>query len=155
MVNKDYVLDKMKEIGLQAAEALQAKAHELDGTSLIANENDIPDFNPNVQYLNWSVGTCVRDDGQVWQLIAPYDSITYKDRPADLRAQWALCHTKDPERAKQYVAPYGTSGLYMEGECCIDDGRVYRSTVDNNSWKPDEYLQSWEEVITDEKENKY
>lgn len=146
MDSREYVLSKMKEIGLQAAETLQAKAHELDGTALTANENDIPDFNSNAQYLNWSVGTCVRDDGQVWQLIEPYDSTIYKDRPIDLRAQWSLCHTKDPKRAKPYVEPLGTSGLYMIDECCIEDDVVYRSTTDNNSWRPSEYPQGWAEV---------
>ena len=61
---KEYVLSKMRDIGLQAAEVLQAKAPEMDGTALIYNEDDIPEFNPDKhQYLNWNTVEVVRDDG--------------------------------------------------------------------------------------------
>lgn len=148
MDGKGYVLDKMREIGLQAAESLQAAAPELDGTAIIDRENDVPDFDPEKhQYLNWAAGTCVRDDGQVWQLLQPYDSTIYKDKPADMRAQWGLCHTKDPQKAKPYVAPLGQSGMYMAGECCIaGDSNTYRSKVDNNVWDPAGYPDSWEKI---------
>lgn len=146
MESKEYVLDKMKEVGLRAAENLQAKAPEMDGTQLIDQEGDIPDFDPDKhQYLNWAAGTCVRDDGQVWQLLQPYDSTIYKDPPVQMRSQWSLCHTKDPAKAKPYVAPEGTSGMYMKDECCTEDGKVYRSKVDNNVWEPDAYPAGWEE----------
>lgn len=147
MESKKYVLSKMKEIGLQSAEEFQAEAVSLDGTAIIDKENDIPDFNPEVQYLNWSKGECVRDNNQVWQLIQPYDSTIYKDRPEDLRAQWGLCHTKDPNKAKPYIAPMGQSGMYMKDECCLENEKVYRSKIDNNVWKPTEYPTGWEEVI--------
>lgn len=145
MESKTYVLEKMKEVGLRAAESLQKAAPELDGTAIIDREADIPDFNPDKhQYLNWTIGTCVRDGGQVWQLIQPYDSIIYKDHPKDMRAQWGLCHTKNPLKAKPYVEPLGQSGMYMKDECCIaEDGNVYRSKIDNNVWPPTEYPEGW------------
>lgn len=148
MEAKEYVLEKMQDIGLQVAEAFQAKAPELDGTAIIDREEDIPDFDPDKhQYLNWEVGNCVRDDGQVWQLLQPYDSTVYKDHPNNMRAQWSLCHTKDPAKAKPYVAPEGTSGMYILDECCTEDGKVYRSTIDNNVWEPSAYPAGWEEYI--------
>lgn len=147
MEAKEYVLEKMQDIGLQVAEAFQAKAPELDGTAIIDREEDIPDFDPDKhQYLNWPAGSCVRDDGQVWQLIQPYDSTVYKEPPAQMRAQWGLCYTKDPAKAKPYVAPEGTSGMYMKNECCTEGGKVYRSKIDNNVWEPSGYPDSWEEV---------
>ena len=148
MEAKEYVLEKMQDIGLQVAEAFQAKAPELDGTAIIDREEDIPDFDPDKhQYLNWEVGNCVRDDGQVWQLLQPYDSTVYKDHPNDMRAQWSLMHTKDPAKAKPYVAPLGTSGMYMKDECCMEGGKIYRSTIDNNVWEPSAYPAGWEEYI--------
>nr|DAM68342.1 MAG TPA: hypothetical protein [Caudoviricetes sp.] len=146
MESKSYVLDKMRDIGLKAAESLQAIAPELDGTAIIDREADIPDFDPEKhQYLNWKKGEVVRDDGQVWQLIQPYDSTIYKDHPNDMRAQWGLCHTKNPLKAKPYVEPLGRSGMYMKGECCIaKDGSVRRSKIDNNVWPPTEYPDGWE-----------
>lgn len=147
MESKKYVLSKMKEIGLQSAEEFQTEAVSLDGTAIINKENDIPDFNSEVQYLNWSKGECVRDNNQVWQLMQPYDSTIYKDHPENLSAQWSLCHTKNPNKAKPYIAPMGQSGMYMKDECCTDNGKVYRSEIDNNVWKPTEYPTGWEEVI--------
>ena len=149
MESKEYVLNKMREVGLNSAVEFQKQAPELDGTQIIDRENSIPDFNPDVhQYLNWAKGECVRDNGQVWQLLQPYDSTVYKDHPENLRAQWSLCHTKDPAKAKPYVAPMGTSGMYMKDECCIaSDGKVYKSLVDNNVWEPTGYPAGWEEVI--------
>lgn len=147
MDNKEYILGKMREVGLRAAEDLQAAAPDMDGTQLIDKEGDIPDFDPDKhQYLNWTVGQAVRNDGQVWKLIQPYDSTVYKEPPAQMRAQWGLCHTKDPAKAKPYVAPEGTSGMYMLGECCMEDGKVYRSTIDNNVWESSGYPDGWEEV---------
>ena len=148
MESKEYVLDKMREVGLNSATLFQEKAPELDGTAIIDREADIPDFNPDLhQYLNWQKGQVVKDNGQVWQLLQPYDSKTYKDHPENLRAQWSLCHTKDPAKAKPYVAPMGQSGMYMKDECCTENGKVYRSKVDNNVWTPSGYPAGWEEVI--------
>ena len=147
MEPKEYVLDKMKEVSLRAAEDLQAAAPDMDGTALIDREGDIPDFDPDKhQYLNWTAGQAVRDDGQVWKLLQPYDSTVYKDHPNDMRAQWGLMHTKDPAKAKPFVPAQGTSGIYMLDECCTEGGKVYRSKVDNNVWTPGEYPDYWEEV---------
>lgn len=145
---KEYVLDKMKEVGLNSATLFQQKAPELDGTAIIDREDDIPDFNPDLhQYLNWQKGQVVKDNGQVWQLLQPYDSTVYKDHPENLRAQWSLCHTKDPLKAKPYVEPMGQSGMYMIDECCTENGKVYKSKIDNNVWTPSGYPTAWEEVI--------
>lgn len=147
MESKEYVLKKMKEVGLRAAEDLQAATPDMDGTQLIDREGDIPDFDPDKhQYLNWTAGQAVRDDGQVWKLLQPYDSTIYKDPPGEMRAQWGLMHTKDPAKAKPFVPAQGTSGMYMTDECCTEDGKVYRSKVDNNVWAPGEYPDYWEEV---------
>lgn len=145
---KEYVLDKMKEVGLNSATLFQEKAPELDGTAIIDREDYIPDFNPDLhQYLNWVKGQCVRNNDQVWQLLQPYDSTVYKDHPENLRAQWSLCHTKNPLKAKPYVEPMGTSGVYMIDECCTENGKVYKSLIDNNVWTPSGYPAGWEEVI--------
>ena len=149
MDNKEFVLESMRNIGIQAVEKLQSEAPTLDGTASIDRENYIPDFadkdgKPAKQYLNWGAGTAVRDNGQVWQLIQPYDSTVFTERPEDLRAQWGLCHTKNPLKAKAFVTPYGISGLYMKGECCLVDGVVYISKNENNNFHPNDYPDGWE-----------
>ena len=145
MESKTFVLEKMKAIGLQAATALQEQALDLTGTQIIDREADIPEFDPAVQYLNWTAKAVVRDNDQVWQLPQPYDSTVYTDRPENLRAQWSLCHTKNPKKAKPYVEPQGTSGMYMKDECCVQNDDIYVSTIDNNVWPPDQYPAGWKE----------
>ena len=72
------------------------------------------------------------DEAQVWTLIQPHNAADYEGRPSTLRALWGLCHTKDPAKAKPWVNPEGTSGMYMKDECYLDtDGTVYRSLQDN------------------------
>ncbi len=94
MGSKEYVIEKMKAIGLRAATELQKEAPGMDGTQLVDREHDIPGFDPDKhQYLDWEAGQAVSDAGQVWQLVQPYDSTIYKDPPAQMRAQWGLCHT--------------------------------------------------------------
>lgn len=143
MESKTFVLEKMKEIGLKAATALQEQAPDLTETQIIDREADIPEFDPAVQYLNWTAKAVVRDNDQVWQLLQPYDSTVYTDRPENLRAQWSLCHTKNPKKAKPYVEPQGTSGMYMKDECCVQNDNIYVSTIDNNVWPPDQYPAGW------------
>ena len=154
MESKQFVLESMRNIGVQAVNKLQAEAPELDGTAIIDREDYVPDFAnneglPAKQYLNWKAGEVVKNNRQVWQLIQPYNSEIYKDRPENMRAQWGLCHTKNPKKAKPYVAPFGTSGLYMMDECCLVDGTVYISKINDNSWHPKDYPDGWE-VYTEE-----
>ena len=111
MENKTFVLEHMRAIGLQAATTLQQQAPKLTETQIIDRETDIPEFDPAVQYLNWTAKSVVRDNNQVWSLLQPYDSTVYTDHPENLRAQWGLCHTKNPKKAKPYVEPQGTSGM--------------------------------------------
>lgn len=139
-------LEAMKEKGAADAAALRVQAAELDGTALIAEEQRIPAFSPEKDYTSWPAGAPVSDEGQVWTLIQPYNAADHSGRPASLRALWGLAHTRDPERAKGFVAPMGTSGLYMEGECCTLEGHVWRSLVDGNAYSPAEYPQNWEDL---------
>lgn len=142
MTSKEKVLRRERERGRLAALELQSRAPELDGTALIREEDKIPDWKADKDYSRWQPGTPVQDGGQVWRLITPHNAAHYIGRPAELRALWSLAHTKDPEFAKPWVAPYGTSGLYMMDECCTyispSDGleHVLRNLYDNNEYPP-------------------
>lgn len=152
--NKEFVLETMRSFGLQGAEKLQTEAPELDGTAIIDREGYVPDFadeegNPAKQYLDWAIGTVVRDNGQVWKLIQPYDSTAFTDKPENLRAQWGLCHTKNPLKAKPFVVPLGTSGMYMKDECCLVDETVYIAKNDNTVHSPTEYPDGWTVYVSE------
>jgi len=124
--------EAMKAQGKADALDLRGRAAGMDGTGIIAEESKAPAFDPAKDYTGWPAGAPVTDEGQVWTLIQPYNAAGYEGRPSTLRALWGLCHTKDPAKAKPWVDPYGTSGMYMTGECYKGaDGIVYQALQDN------------------------
>ena len=142
-------LTKMTEKGLYDAKQLQTEsaAGSLTETEIIDREIAAPAFAPKKDYSKWPVNSPVQDEGQVWLLLQPYNAANYEGRPSTLRSIWGLAHTKNPAKAKPYVEPYGTSGVYMIDECILwSDGKVYVSTMDNNVWTPEAYPAGWKVV---------
>lgn len=139
--------DVFRSLGRADALALRAEAATLTGTEIIAREVAAPLYDPQRDYSNYPVGAPVADEGQVWQLLQPHNAAYYSGRPSTLRALWSITHTRDPARAKAWVQPYGTSGLYMQGECYKDDdGIVWRCLYNDTSYTAAEYPQAWEAV---------
>lgn len=131
----------MYEAGKADALELANRAPELDGTAIIAEEQKIPAWNPKADYTGQPRGIPVADEGQVWLLLMPHRAADYVGRPATLRALWGLAHTKDPAKAKPWVASYGISGLYMLDECCTythtnGTTHVFRNKHDKNEYPP-------------------
>lgn len=134
--------------GLADAADLQARSPEMDGTALYAEEGKIPDFAEAIKVKNMlerSVGfVCRSSAGHVVKLLQVYDSNTYPAEPEELPAQWGFVWSTDPAKAREFVAI--STSPYMTDDCCIDNGVVYRSTMDNNVWRPTEYPQGWQQV---------
>lgn len=150
MNSKERVLNRERERGRAAALALAEKAPTLDGTQLIAAEDDIPCWNENAVYTTAHIGYPVQDGGQVFTILQAHTPAHNPGiRPADLPAIYSIKHTKDAERAKPYLAPNGVSGIYSLDEVCTKDGKTWRSLIDNNAWPPNETGTEtmWEEVI--------
>lgn len=137
MTNKELILGVMRDQGRADALDLRARAKDMDGTAVIAEEHKAPAFDPIMDYSGWPVGAPVTDEGQVWTLIQPHRAADYSGRPSTLRALWGLAHTKDPAKAKPWVAPYGTSGLYKIDEVCVQSGHIWRNLYDNNDFPPE------------------
>lgn len=147
MTSKERVLNRERQRGKAAALDLAKRAPDLDGTAIIAEEDHIPAFHPDRDYSHLATGAPVADEGQVWVLIQPHNAAHYIGRPSTLRALWGLCHTKDPAKAKPWVDAYGTSGMYMTGECYLHaDGSVRRAKQDNLVHDADAFPDGWEVV---------
>ena len=147
MMNKAESLSKMKEKGAYDAMVLQseAAAGTVTHTQIIDREMSVPAFDPAKDYSNWPVNSPVSDAGQVWLLLQPYNAANYAGRPSDLRSLWGLAHTKNPDMAKSWVDPLGTSGMYMKDECVLwSDGKVYKAVNDNTVHTPEAYPAGWE-----------
>ena len=141
MMTKETSLDIMRAQGRLDSIDLRDRAPDMTGTELIAEESKIPDFDPAKDYSKWAAGSPVADDGQVWLLLIPHNAANYTGRPSENRAMWGLAHTKDPAKAKPWVASYGVSGLYMVDEVCIYPNKegvlhIYRNKHDNNDYPP-------------------
>ncbi len=148
MTNSELILETLKRSGKLIALTVQEKAKDMSGTELNAEKDYIPDFTASVAKMNMlerPVGfVCKSSAGRVVKLLQVYDSTVYTAEPEELPAQWGFVWSKDPKHALPFVAL--STSPYMTGECCVDDGRVYRSTIDNNVWQPSTYPQGWELV---------
>ena len=148
MTNKELVLDALRKIGKASAEDLQARSAEMSGTELYAEEDYIPNFQAAREKMNMlerPVGfVCRSTAGRVVKLLQVYDSNTYPDEPEELPAQWGFKWSTDPAKALPFIAL--STSPYNTGECCTENGHVYRSTMDNNVFPPSEYPQGWEDL---------
>lgn len=147
MISQEQRRNAMYQEGRRQALDLQERAPTMTGTEIIAEETNVPAFDSGKDYSAWPVGAPVADEGQVWTLIQAHNAADYNGRPSTLRALWGLAHTTDPVKAKPWVDPYGTSGMYMAGECYIDaDGAVHRCLAENTVYDAVALPGAWEDV---------
>lgn len=150
MNSKERVLQREREKGRAAALSLAMRANDMDGTSLIREESNIPLWSENAVYTSEHIGYPIQDNEQVFTILQAHTPANNPGvRPADLPAIYSIKHTKDVDRAKPYIAPNGTSGLYMIGEVCTKDGKIWISLIEHNSWGPNEpgTEKLWKEVV--------
>ena len=141
------MVDIFRSLGKADALRLRNEAYGLSGTQIIAREVSAPPYDAQKDYSAWPVGAPVTDGGQVWLLIQPHNAANYGGKPAEQRALWGLAHTTDPARAKAWVNPYGTSGMYMADECYKDeDGTVWRCKANNTVHDAAAYPAGWVRV---------
>lgn len=151
MTDRDFVLQTMQQAGLAQAQALQKASPDMTGTELNAT-GYIPDFKAACAAKNMLERKAGQDDGfvcrssagRVVRLIQAYNSETYPDEPEKLPAQWRFVWSTDPAAALPFIelatSPYNT------GDCCTENGHVWRSKIDTNTWAPSSYAQGWEDL---------
>lgn len=132
----------MRAQGRADALDLASRVPQMDGTSIIAEEDKVPTWSENAVYTSKQVGYPVQDRGQVYTILMPHTPVHNPgSRPADLRAIYSLLHTTDPARAKPWMPSYGTSGLYRLNEVCTYPNaegvtHIFRNLWDNNEFPP-------------------
>ena len=148
MTSKERVLERERQRGRAAAQEVQTKAPEMTGTELYAVDDCIPRFAAACAKMNMlerPVGfVCKSTAGRVVRLLQPYDSTIYTQEPEELPAQWGFVWSTDPAKALPFVAI--STSPFNTGECCTEDGVVYRSKMDNNVHAPSAYPDGWEEL---------
>lgn len=148
MTSKERVLKRERDRGRLAAQEVQGKASGMTGTELYAVDDRIPRFTEAVKKKNMlerPVGfVCKSSAGRVVKLLQPYDSTIFTGEPEELPAQFGFVWSDDPAKASPFMDI--STSPYMTGNCCAENGEVYRSTIDNNVWAPSAYPQGWEKV---------
>lgn len=150
-MNKMSEAEMFKILGKLIAEETQKKFSTIDSKEIPSYQSVCPSFEAakeKLNMLNRPAGfVCISPDGRVVKLLQPYDSNIYPQNPEELPAQWGFLWSKDPEYAQPFIAL--STSPYSKDDCCEFEGRVYRSTMDNNVWSPADYAQGWEEVTND------
>ena len=159
MTDKELVLQVLQDYSRDKAVALQADQVNMTSTELYAQEQYIPDFQAAKAAMNMSqrkVGEndgflCRSTAGHVVRLIGSYDSDVWPGEPEELPAQWKFVWSKDPKKARPFVAI--STSPYNTDECCIypaEDGvdHVYRSGQDGNVWPPRTVNIQWDDLGT-------
>ena len=136
----------MYEEGRRNALDLASRASAMDGTSIIAEEQKVPLFVWGTDYSKCQRGTPIGEiiDGEffVFTMIIPVNTANYPGMlPSKNPAEFSMCHTKDPAKARHWVASNGISGLWRIDEVCTwphPDGttHVHRNKRDNNEYPP-------------------
>ena len=158
MTSKDRVLERERQRGYEAAKVLQADAENMTGTELYAAEDRIPAFaaacvkkNMMERKAGMTNGyVCRSSAGRVVRLLQNYDSTVYLHEdgtpwePEELPAQWGFKWSTDPAKALPFIAI--STSPYNTGECCSENGEVFRSKMDGNVHAPSAYPQGWEKV---------
>jgi hypothetical protein len=135
----------MYQEGRRDALALQERSSGLTGTELNAEADKIPSFREAVtvmNMLNRPAGfVCRSSAGRVVRLLQPYDSSIFTQEPEELPAQFGFVWSQDPAKARPFVAL--STSPYNTGDCCSEEGQVFRSAMDGNVWAPSAYPAGW------------
>lgn len=148
MMTNEKINIAMFEKGRADALNLQDRAEVLTADELYSENMIIPEFEKSCEIMNMlerPIGfVCKSPSGRIVKLLQNYDSSIYVDDPEDLPAQWGFKWSSNPEYALPFISI--STSPYMKGNCCIENGKVYRSLIDTNIWAPSSYPGGWEVI---------
>ena len=152
MTSKESVLRMARDMGRMAALELQEKSADMTSEELYAFSYRIPNFRAAAQKENmmnrkadrYTGFVCVSAAGNICRLLQNYDSDVFKGEPETLRAQWGRVWSNDPAKAEDFVAD--ANSPFHKGNCCKENGEVFRSKVNDNVHAPSAAPDLWEKV---------
>lgn len=148
MTSKERVLERERQRGRLAARELQQNAENMTGAELHEADDRVPHFAAACKHKNMlerRIGfVCKSTAGRMVKLVQPYDSSIYTMEPEDMPAQWGMKWSTNPKDALPFIGI--STSPYNEGECCTEDGIVYRSKLNANVFRPSAYPAGWEVV---------
>lgn len=154
MTSKERVLQRERDRGRMAAQAVQEASPTMTGTELNAADDRIPRFAEAVKHknmLNRKAGqedgfVCRSSAGRVVRLIQNYDSDVFTGEPEELPAQFRFVWSHDPAKAQPFLA--SSTSYYNAGDCCLNRaGQPVSSKIDVNTFDPDVNPEFWETAV--------
>ena len=154
MTSKERVLQREREQGRMAAQAVQEAAPTMTGTELNAADDRIPRFSEAVKHKNMLDRKAGQEDGfvcrstagRVVRLIQNYNSDIFTGEPEELPAQFRFVWSHDPAKAKPFIA--SSTSYYNTGDCCLNRaGQPVRSKIDVNTFDPDVSPEFWAAAV--------
>lgn len=148
--------ERAKAEGFANAQAVQEKSGEMTSDELYAAINDIPRFKMAVQKENmmnkkadrYTGFVCISSAGLICRLLQNYDSDVFTGEPETLPSQWGRVWSNDPAKAQDFVAD--ANSPFHKGNCCKENGEVFRSKVNDNVHAPSAAPDLWEKVENEE-----
>ena len=132
MSNNDLIAG-MFNYGQSQARLLRENAPDMTDAEIMEEESYIPEWRAGLQ----KAGAPVRrkDLDQNYRTLQAHDSSANPEwTPENSPALFGLMHSKNPNNAKAWVAPLGTSGMYYLDECYKDaDGNVWQQIFDGEN----------------------
>ena len=114
-MNNNDLTAGMYAYGQSKARELRSNAPNMTDAEITAAESYIPEWN--------------------YRTLQTHDSSANPNwTPEATPALFGIMHTTDPAKAKAWVAPLGTSGIYSLGECYKDgSGKVWRQIYNGDN----------------------
>lgn len=109
---------------------------------------EIPDlFDTWAAGADYEAGDVIRHDGELYRVAQTHTSQA-QWVPGEAGTESLYTHiTKDEGTGYDvWQRPTGAHDAYSKGDRVIYNGIAYESTIDGNTWSPDEYPAGWKEV---------
>ncbi len=128
---------------LKLRSMIEKAAVSLDDSDALEAVELFPSWNINTDY---AVGVRVRFEGKLYKCVQTHTS--QEDwTPNATPALWT--EVAKPGEIPVWRQPKGAQDAYNTGDLVHypdAEGPVYRCTIDNNVWSPEDYPQGWEVV---------
>ena len=97
---------------------------------------------------SYRAGDVINYNGELYRVIQEHTSQNdwKPDSTPSLYTPYLKGEIADKEIVHEWRQPLGAHDAYQTGDKVLFEGKVYESTMDGNTWSPEDYPQGWELV---------
>ncbi len=124
---------------LRAVIERSVSAAGLDDETALEAVELFPAWEPGKGY---AAGTRVRHNGRLYECATAHTSAEEWTPPA-AASLWSPVKVNTETGLDEWTRPTGGHNAYKKGDRVLYEGSVYESTIDGNTWSPEEYPAGW------------